>query len=405
MGYKETIVGIIPVDWEPSSIGELFQFQGGSQPVRDTFIFSEKKGYVRLLQIRDYKSDKYASYIPINLARKFCTKDDIMIGRYGPPIFQILKGMDGAYNVALIKALPNTKLNKTYAYYYLIQDKLYQFIEKLSQRSSGQTGVDLHELKGYPLPLPPKPEQTAIANVLSDTDALIQSLEKLIAKKRAIKQGAMQKLLTGKRRIPGFEGKWEEKNISEIALVCRGASPRPIDNPIWFDESSKIGWVRISDVTSSIKFLTTTTQKLSKKGIDKSRFVPAGSLLMSICATVGRPIFNHIDVCIHDGFVLFQKVQCNIEFLYYYLAFIEEDWAKHGQTGSQMNLNTTLINSTALQIPPTTEEQTAIATILSDMDSELTALESKLSKYRAIKQGMMQELLTGKIRLNHDSKD
>ena len=120
---------------------------------------------------------------------------------------------------------------------------------------------------------------------------------------------------------------------------------------------------------------------------------------MSICATVGRPIITEIDTCIHDGFVVFENLRADQKFLYYILTSIEGDWSRHGQTGSQMNLNTALINRTEFFMAPTHEEQTAIVAILSDMDAEIAALETKLAKARQVKQGMMQELLTGRIRL------
>jgi len=111
---------------------------------------------------------------------------------------------------------------------------------------------------------------------------------------------------------------WEVKKISNIAKITRGASPRPINSPIWFDEKSKTGWVRISDVTKSIKILKYTTQKLSELGIKHSRYVEKNNLIMSICATVGRPILTEIDVCIHDGFVVFSdlKIEIRISLLY-----------------------------------------------------------------------------------------
>ena len=249
------------------------------------------------------------------------------------------------------------------------------------------------------MPIPPLAEQTAIAEALSDTDALIKSLEQLIAKKRQIKQGTMQELLTGKKRLPGFSGKWKMKRLSEIANIQRGASPRPIDSPIWFDENSSVGWVRISDVTKSGMYLRDTTQRLSIMGVQHSRPVSRGSLIMSICATVGRPVITEIDTCIHDGFVVFGNLRINKNFIYYVLRSIEGEWTRHGQTGSQMNLNTELINRTSFHMPPTTAEQEAIAAILSDMDHEIVALEAKLGKARQLKQGMMQELLTGRIRL------
>ena len=95
-GYKQTEVGVIPEEWEAATIGGVCSFAGGSQPPRSTFKFAPMPGYIRLIQIRDYKSDDFASYIPESLARKRCTSEDIMIGRYGPPIFQILRGIEGA---------------------------------------------------------------------------------------------------------------------------------------------------------------------------------------------------------------------------------------------------------------------------------------------------------------------
>ena len=212
-GYKVTEAGVIPDDWDSLNVKDLVSFSGGSQPPKSTFRREKRPGYIRLIQIRDYKNDDYLTFIPEMLANKKCSADDIMIGRYGPPIFQILRGINGAYNVALMKALPNEKLEKEYLYYFLKQESLFRFIELLSRRSSGQTGVDLVALREYPFPLPPLQEQKAIAEVLSDTDSLIQSIEKLIDKKKKIKQGAMQQLLTGKKRLPGFSGEWEIKKL------------------------------------------------------------------------------------------------------------------------------------------------------------------------------------------------
>ncbi|HEX7648228.1 MAG TPA: restriction endonuclease subunit S, partial [Noviherbaspirillum sp.] len=244
-----------------------------------------------------------------------------------------------------------------------------------------------------------KDEQRAIAAVLNDVDALLNGLERLIAKKRDLKQAAMQQLLTGQTRLPGFSSEWKSKQLGQLARIQRGASPRPIDSPAWFDENSSIGWVRISDVTRSGIHLRETVQRLSPLGIRQSRPVAKGGLIMSICATVGRPVITEIDICIHDGFVVFDDLQADKYFLYYVLKWIEPDWSKHGQTGSQMNLNTSLINSTIVRLPATQTEQSAIAAVLSDMDNELSALEARRDKTRALKQAMMQELLTGKTRL------
>ena len=261
-------------------------------------------------------------------------------------------------------------------------------------------GLSSKIIRAIHVPIPPTlAEQHAIAEALNDMDVYIESLEQLIAKKRLIKQGAMQELLTGRRRLPGFDGKWVTKQLGKLATITRGASPRPIDNPNWFDDNSSTGWVRISDVTKSDIFLFETSQRLSPQGIMHSRPVARNSLIMSICATVGYPIITKIDICIHDGFVVFEHLFVDQLFLYYVLRNIENDWTKSGQTGSQMNLNTGLINRTEVQIPNTIDEQSAIANVFFEMDTEINALEDKLDKARQIKQGMMQELLTGRIRL------
>ena len=235
-------------------------------------------------------------------------------------------------------------------------------------------------------------EQEKIAKALSETDAYIDSLEKLIAKKQLIKEGLMKKLLTPKES-------WIQDKLGNIANITRGASPRPIDSPVWFDDKSQVGWVRISDVSKSNRYLEFTEQKLSNLGILHSRFVPKNSLIMSICATIGKPIISKIDICIHDGFVVFDNLKIDRTYLFYYLKYIESDWRKNGQTGSQMNLNTDLINNTPISYPKSEDEQTEIANRLDDISQDIEEITIKLEKAQAIKQGMMQKLLTGEIRL------
>ncbi|NWL14426.1 hypothetical protein FHG08_01310 [Pseudoalteromonas sp. Scap03] len=201
-GTKPSELGEIPEDWEDLALGDVVCFVGGAQPEKNTFSYKEQEGYVRLIQIRDYKSDKHKVYIPSSLAKKTCSADDIMIGRYGPPIFQILRGIEGAYNVALIKAIPNEKIHKEFLYHFLKSDSLFELMDNLSQRSSGQTGVELSALKAYPIGLPNIEEQAAIATILSDMNNEIQTLKQRLAKTRQIKQGMMQELLTGRTRLP-----------------------------------------------------------------------------------------------------------------------------------------------------------------------------------------------------------
>ncbi len=135
-------------------VEDICDFIGGSQPAKSEFIDEPKTGYVRLIQTRDYKTDSFPTYIPENSTRKFCDENDIMIGRYGPPVFQICRGLKGAYNVALLKAKPKAGVDREFLYYFLKQDSVFQYVDKLSARTGGQTGVDLVSLNKYPVRIP-----------------------------------------------------------------------------------------------------------------------------------------------------------------------------------------------------------------------------------------------------------
>ena len=151
------------------TVGEVIDFQGGSQPDKKYFEYEASPGNIRLIQIRDYKSDKYITYIPKTMAKRFCTADDIMIGRYGPPIFQILKGIEGSFNVALMKATPKMG-NREFVRQFLKQDCLLEYLEGLSKRTAGQDGIQMDKLKAYPFPYPPMELQEQFATFVEQTD-------------------------------------------------------------------------------------------------------------------------------------------------------------------------------------------------------------------------------------------
>ena len=200
--FKQTEIGEIPVEWSVNRFKDLVSFSGGAQPPRKEFVFKPREGYIRLIQIRDYKNDKYATYIPKELAKKLCDATDIMIGRYGPPIFQILRGIEGTYNVALIKAIPDEiYLNKDYLYYFLQRQDLFNLIDHLSQRSSGQTGIDMEALNNFGFPLPQLEEQMEIVKIIRNIENKIHTEKIKYSKLNAVKTGLMQQLLTGKVRV------------------------------------------------------------------------------------------------------------------------------------------------------------------------------------------------------------
>jgi len=154
---------------------DIISFIGGSQPPKSTFSYTKKKDYIRLIQIRDYKTDNHIVYIPTSSTKKFCEEDDIMIGRYGPPVFQIMRGLKGAYNVALMKAEPKSnKILKEYLYLFLQNPSIQNYITSLSQRSAGQSGVNKTALEEYEILLPTSIEQQ---NIISKIDSLFKKID------------------------------------------------------------------------------------------------------------------------------------------------------------------------------------------------------------------------------------
>lgn len=412
-GYKTTDIGVIPCDWEAVTIGEVATFSGGSQPPRSTFKFSPATGYVRLIQIRDYKTDAYASYIPAALARKTCSADDIMIGRYGPPIFQILHGIEGAYNVALIKAIPSERISRDYLFNILRQEKLFQLIDSLSRRSSGQTGVEMPALKAYGLPLPPIEEQHNISSVLSDVDNLLATLEKMIGKKRDLKQAAMQQLLTGEKRLHGFSGDWELKSFGDLFDFSGGYSASR-------DQLSNKGhcYLHYGDIHGSSKtcvntrldFLDIPKLDISLGRISEGSLLKHGDVVFVDASEDDAGTSKHLvienedDVPFISGLhTIVAKSKTNdLAHAYKHYCFqtpqIRQQFMFYAVGTKVSGISKTNISKLMLPIP-SIPEQIEIAAALSSMDVELATLEARHDKTRQLKQAMMQELLTGKTRL------
>ena len=181
--------------------------------------------------------------------------------------------------------------------------------------------------------------------------------------------------------------------IGSFSSVRRGASPRPITDPKYF--GGDVGWVRISDVTQrNKKYLRKTVQYVSPLGESKSLRVNQGDIIMSICATVGKPMLVDMSACIHDGFVQFYDLkEIDTEYLYYILGFHEQDFINRAQPGTQINLNTTIVRNQKVFFPPL-PQQRKIAKILSTCDEVIDKTESLIKKYEAMKEGLMHDLFT-----------
>ncbi|MCG2721527.1 MAG: restriction endonuclease subunit S [Thermodesulfovibrionales bacterium] len=186
---------------------------------------------------------------------------------------------------------------------------------------------------------------------------------------------------------------WEIRKLGEISEVRRGASPRPINDSKWF--GGTVGWVRISDVTSSKKYLHRTKDYLSDEGVKNSVRIKRGEVILSICATIGRPIIVAMDACIHDGFVWFDGLKEDIdrEFFYYFLENKGKVLASQRQTGTQGNLNTSIISNSYIPLPPFSEQK-KIAEILTTVDGAIEETARIIEKTKELKKGLMQQLLT-----------
>ncbi|OUS73803.1 hypothetical protein B5G52_03305 [Pseudoalteromonas sp. A601] len=388
---------MVPNGWLNKSIDDNISFSGGSQPPRDTFKFEPSEGYIRLIQIRDYKTDKFVTYVPKHLAKKFCSKDDVMIGRYGPPIFQILRGIEGAYNVALIKASPKKGVDQEFMYYFLKRDDLLQIIESYSQRTSGQTGIEMDVLKSFPMHLPPLPEQRKIAKILSTWDKAISTTERLIDNSKQQKKALMQQLLTGKKRLlddsgKPFEGEWEEVKLADVVEFNNGKGHE-------------------KHIVEDGKYLVVNSKYISSDGLVKkttdSAFCLAnvGDVLMVMSDVPnGKAIAKCLYVDTSEKFTVNQRVarfrpkSINSIFLYYtlnrnsyYLQF--DDGVKQ----------TNLRKDEVLDCPvfrPSDEEQQKIASVLVNADQEIELLEQQLADLKQEKKALMQQLLTGKRRVS-----
>jgi len=339
------------------------------------------------------------------------TPDDIGIPTV---IAEEVKGLVCGYHLALIR--PNADIvDPTYLAKQLSTSRVARYF---SLHASGSTryGLPISAIESVEIPTPPKPEQTKIAEILSTVDRAIEQTEALIAKQQRIKTGLMQDLLTRGidehsnlrseqthkfkdsplGRIPV---EWDAITIGDRANVKRGASPRPIQDPKWW--GGQIGWVRISDVTAARKYLLHTTQQLSKQGVQHSILIQPGDVILSICATIGRPIMTTSPVCIHDGFVWFDGLNESIdrEWFYYYLLSKEEALANSRQTGTQGNLNTEIVSHTDLLLPRSMQEQKRIVKTLATIDRQIDQSASHLWKLRSLKTALIQDLLTGKKRV------
>ena len=196
-------------------------------------------------------------------------------------------------------------------------------------------------------------------------------------------------------RFKGFTNDWEQRKLGDISEIIRGASPRPISDPKWFNSNSNIGWLRISDVTAQHGRIQHLSQHISILGQAKTRVISTPHLLLSIAASVGYPVINYVKTGVHDGFLIFENPKFNIDFGFYWLAFYKHEWQKFGQPGSQVNLNSSIVKKTNIGLPDNVEQK-AIVHLLKLIDNCITLQQRKLKLLRTLKSGLSFKLFNKK---------
>ena len=251
--------------------------------------------------------------------------------------------------------------------------------------------------KEMPIPFPSYSEQSVIGSLFRTLDDLLASYKDNLANYQSLKATMLSKMFpkagqtVPEIHLDRFEGEWEEKCIGEIADIVRGASPRPIQDPKWFDSNSEIGWLRISDVTSQNGRIHSLEQKISKLGQEKTRVLTEPHLLLSIAATVGKPVVNYVKTGVHDGFLIFMNPKFDREFMFQWLEMFREKWNRYGQPGSQVNLNSDIVKNQKILIP-CMEEQQAIGSYFSNLDNIINSHQEKISQLETLKKKLLQDM-------------
>jgi len=393
-GYKQTEVGVIPEEWDVVKIRDLRLFVTSGSRGWASFYSERGSLFVRITNLSresiylDLTDSKFVKLPPeaSEGVRTQLNKHDVLISITAD--IGIVGYVDSsvptpAYinqHIALVRFDPS-KASGKFVSYFLASERL-QKLFRASTDTGAKAGMSLGTVQKIQTALPPLPEQRAIATALSDVDALLGALDRLIAKKRDLKQAAMQQLLTGQTRLPGFHGEWEVKRLGDVAHIKTGSR----NNEDKVEDGQYPFFVR-SEVVERINSYSHDCEAI---------LIPGEGRIGSIFHYINGRFDVHQRVYAITQF----KPNISTKFIHLYLSKNFGAWAMQKTVKVTVDsLRLPTFQTFEMKIPPTLEEQTAIAAVLTDMDAELALLTQRLAKTRALKQGMMQELLTGRTRL------
>lgn len=303
-------------NWQTKKLGEVCDFEGGSQPPKSNFIFTPRKGYVRFLQIRDFGSNKNITYIPESKKNRLCNEDDILLGRYGASVGKILVNKKGAYNVAVMKTIPNLDIiDKKYLYFYLISEEFQKRLSKVAARSA-QAGFSKDDIYDFPIITPPLPEQKRIVGVLNKVFGEIKKAKENTEKNLQNAKEVFESYLQGVFANKG-QG-WEEKKLGDV--LQKTETLNPLNSP-----NKEFIYVDVSSVNKeNLAIENTTTIKGENAPSRARKLIRAGDVIF---ATV-RPTLRRIaivpkefdgQVCSTGYFVLRANEQIDNRLIFYFI--------------------------------------------------------------------------------------
>ncbi|MBA0257560.1 restriction endonuclease subunit S [Stenotrophomonas maltophilia] len=411
--WQHTEIGPLPIDWQVRRLNELASIRTGIAKNGGAAIDNPVLvHYLRVANVQDgYLDLSEMSQLKVRAedVKRYAVLPGDMLMNEGGDLDKLGRGTlwNGAFepcvhqnHVFVVRCGSRLLPELLSAWTGSVQAR--RFFMLAGRQTTNLASINKTSLGQFPIPLPPtKGEQQAIAEALSDADALIKSLSLLLAKKRQIKQGAMQELLTGKKRLPGFDAEWVTRRLDQLADIRSGGTPSTAQDQFW---NGDVLWCTPTDITAldGHKYLSDTARKLTLFGMRASaaEFIPANSIVMTSRATIGECAINVEPVTTNQGvksFVPFEGV--DIDFLYYLLLVQRSAFINLCSGSTFLEIGKTQLSSYEVVVPAEKGEQTAIAQVLSEMDEEIVALQRRLTKVRDLKQGMLQALLTGSIRL------
>ena len=377
-------------DWSDKPLSDLAVITMGQSP-SSVFYNSQGNGLPLIQGNADIEYRKTIERVWTSQGNKRCESGDLIL-TVRAPVGAVAVASKNAYigrGVCGLKPVGDSRF--LFQALVHVEDQWQAF-----EQGSTFTAANAEQVGQFNLYVPnDENEQRAIAEVLSDVDGLINALDALIAKKRAIKQATMQQLLTGKTRLPGFSGTWETKRVSDFGNVVTGATPSTKVDAFW---GEPYPWITPTDISPD-RDMITSERLITPEGLNAIRTLSPDTVLVTCIASIGKnAILRTIGSCNQQINAVTPNTAHNAVFLYYLFEFSSDYLLANAGITATNIVSKAAFSNLEFEVPPL-EEQRAIAAILSDMDAEIAALEQRRDKTIAIKQGMMQQLLTGKVRL------